>query len=185
VADAHPRSRVLGRQTSKPQGFGARWSFRVVGGALQPRPWSYASLGRSWRKRQRRPIVSGELYRVSVLPKVCWGPSMRRVPRKRGASWRQPANRNFLLKSGSRVTPRQVAAGGRWSRLTGGGCRQHAGGDTCAQLVGADRDRARCAIIVVGGVAWLRTLPFAVAVEVGRLTRRPHSRSGCLRCVTL
>jgi hypothetical protein len=82
--------------------------------------------------------------------------------------------------SGPRVTPRRVATEGRWSRPTRGRRRLHAGGNTCEQLGGADCDRMRCAVIVVGGVDWPRVPPFAVVAEVGRLTRRPRSRSGCL-----
>jgi hypothetical protein len=36
VADAHCWSRALERRSSKPRGFGPRWSFRVTGGAFQP-----------------------------------------------------------------------------------------------------------------------------------------------------
>lgn len=129
-------------------------------------------------------FVNGELDRVSAVPKVGRGQSTRGALRKGGAPQRQASNRNLSSKSGSRVTSRRAAPEGSWSRPVGGPRRRHADGNTGAQLGGADRDRLRCAIIVVGRVEWPRVPPFAVVSEVGRLTRRPRSRSGCRLCVT-
>jgi hypothetical protein len=130
-------------------------------------------------------FVSGEPNRVPAVPKVGWGLSIRGASRKGGASLRQPSNQNLSSKSGSRVAPRRVATEGRWPRPARGLRRPHTGGNTCEQLGEADRDRLRCAVIVVGGVDWPRVPPFAVVAEVERLTRRPRSRSGCRLCVTV